>query len=202
MEKIRIRDPGWEKLGSEINIPDSQHCLVHFLAPGFRYGSAVAIRIRIQESKINTDPCGSGSTSPLLWTTFSSLGPDWKHCVNLAFFRREDEDDSPGPQEIPQLDGGDTDDSEEEEEPADDSEDEDFVPSTSAARASTSRGRSDRTERSAKRSLARYHNHHVQILTVPPVLRIHDILMWIRIQIRGSMPLTNGSVSGSCYFCH
>jgi hypothetical protein len=75
----------------------------------------------------------------------------------LAFFlRREDEDDSPGPQEIPQLDGGDTDDSEEEEEePADDSEDEDFVPSTSAARASTSR-RADRTERSANRSLARY----------------------------------------------
>jgi hypothetical protein len=27
------------------------------------------------------------------------------------------------------------------------------------------------------------------------VLRIHDILMWIRIRIRGSMPLTNGSVS-------
>ncbi len=37
-----------------------------------------------------------------------------------------------------------------------------------------------------------------------PVLRIHDILLWIR--IRGSMPLTNGSGSGcgygSCYFCH
>ncbi len=34
------------------------------------------------------------------------------------------------------------------------------------------------------------------------VLRIHDILVWIRIriQIRGSMPLTNGS--GSCYFRH
>ncbi len=31
-----------------------------------------------------------------------------------------------------------------------------------------------------------------------PVLRIHDILVWIR--IRGSMPLTNGS--GSCYFLH
>ncbi len=31
-----------------------------------------------------------------------------------------------------------------------------------------------------------------------PVLRIHDILGWIR--IRGSMPLTNGS--GSCYFHH
>ncbi len=39
------------------------------------------------------------------------------------------------------------------------------------------------------------------------VLRIHDILVWIRIRIwiRGSMPLTNGSGSGcgsgSCY-CH
>jgi hypothetical protein len=36
------------------------------------------------------------------------------------------------------------------------------------------------------------------------VLRIHDILGWIRIWIRGSMPLTNGSGSGcgsgSCYF--
>ncbi len=30
------------------------------------------------------------------------------------------------------------------------------------------------------------------------VLRIHDILVWIR--IRGSMPLTNGSRSGSFYF--
>jgi hypothetical protein len=27
------------------------------------------------------------------------------------------------------------------------------------------------------------------------VLQIHDILVWIRIQIRGSMPLTNGSGS-------
>ncbi len=32
------------------------------------------------------------------------------------------------------------------------------------------------------------------------VLQIHDILGWIRIRIRGSMPLTNGS--GSCYFRH
>jgi hypothetical protein len=34
--------------------------------------------------------------------------------------------------------------------------------------------------------------------------RIHDILGWIRIwiRIRGSMPLTNGSGPGSCYFCH
>jgi hypothetical protein len=35
---------------------------------------------------------------------------------------------------------------------------------------------------------------------LPTVLRIHDILGWIR--IRGSMPLTNGSGSGSCYFRH
>ncbi len=33
-----------------------------------------------------------------------------------------------------------------------------------------------------------------------PMLRIHDILGWILIRIRGSMPLTNGS--GSCYFRH
>jgi hypothetical protein len=35
-----------------------------------------------------------------------------------------------------------------------------------------------------------------------PVLRIHDILVWIRIRIRGSMPLTNesGCGSGSSYF--
>ncbi len=33
-----------------------------------------------------------------------------------------------------------------------------------------------------------------------PVFRIHDILVWIRIRIRGSMPLTNGS--GCCYFRH
>ncbi len=38
------------------------------------------------------------------------------------------------------------------------------------------------------------------------VFRIHDILVWIRIRIRGSMPLTDGSGfrfgSGSCYFRH
>ena len=32
------------------------------------------------------------------------------------------------------------------------------------------------------------------------VLRIHDILVWIR--IRRSMPLANRDRSGSCYFCH
>jgi hypothetical protein len=43
-------------------------------------------------------------------------------------------------------------------------------------------------------------------LLATAVLRIHDILVWIR--IRGSMPLTNGSGSGSgfgmgsCYFRH
>ncbi len=37
---------------------------------------------------------------------------------------------------------------------------------------------------------------------VRPVLRIHDILVWIRIRIRilGSMPLTNRCGSGSCFF--
>ncbi len=36
------------------------------------------------------------------------------------------------------------------------------------------------------------------------MLRIHDILVWIRIRIRGSMPLTNwfGFGSGSFYFHH
>jgi hypothetical protein len=38
------------------------------------------------------------------------------------------------------------------------------------------------------------------------VFRIHDILVWIRIEIRGSMTLSNGSGSGfgsgSCYFRH
>jgi hypothetical protein len=29
-----------------------------------------------------------------------------------------------------------------------------------------------------------------------PVLRIHDIYVWVRIWIRGSMPLTNGSGFG------
>jgi hypothetical protein len=27
METVRIGDPGWKKVGSEINIPDPQHCL-------------------------------------------------------------------------------------------------------------------------------------------------------------------------------
>ncbi len=34
-------------------------------------------------------------------------------------------------------------------------------------------------------------------INMQPVLRIHDILGWIRIRIRGSMPLTNGSGFGS-----
>ncbi len=41
-------------------------------------------------------------------------------------------------------------------------------------------------------------------MNIPAVLRIHDILGWIRIRIRGPMHLTNGSGSGfgsgSCYF--
>jgi hypothetical protein len=36
---------------------------------------------------------------------------------------------------------------------------------------------------------------YIYLLLLISVLRIHDILVWIR--IRGSMPLTNGS--GSCY---
>jgi hypothetical protein len=48
----------------------------------------------------------------------------------------------------------------------------------------------------------------VGVLLEVPVLRIHDILVWIRIRmrIRGSMPLTNGSGfgsgCGSFYFHH
>jgi hypothetical protein len=41
--------------------------------------------------------------------------------------------------------------------------------------------------------------------TLKSVLRIHDILVWIRIRIwiHGSMPLTNGSGCGSgCYASH
>ncbi len=61
-------------------------------------------------------------------------------------------------------------------------------------------------------SLLQYFNRWTQCPPLPlpvlkyayslqPVLRIHDILVWIRIRIwiRGSMPLTNGSGSGSCY---
>ncbi len=29
MEKIRVRDTGWRKAGSEINIPDLQHFKIH-----------------------------------------------------------------------------------------------------------------------------------------------------------------------------
>ncbi len=38
------------------------------------------------------------------------------------------------------------------------------------------------------------------IIPYKAVFWIHDILVWIQIRIRGSMPLTNGS--GSCYFRH
>ncbi len=46
-----------------------------------------------------------------------------------------------------------------------------------------------------------------QVTTTRPflkVFRIHDILVWIRIRIRGPMPLTNGSGCGSgfCSFCY
>ncbi len=42
--------------------------------------------------------------------------------------------------------------------------------------------------------------HTILAVFVQPVLRIHDILGWIR--IRGSMRLTHGSGSGSFYFRH
>ncbi len=44
------------------------------------------------------------------------------------------------------------------------------------------------------------YNTRCLYLLYKPVFRIHDILVWIRIRIRGSMPLTNGS--GSFYFHH
>jgi hypothetical protein len=30
METVRIRDPGWKKVGPGINIPDPQHCAYSF----------------------------------------------------------------------------------------------------------------------------------------------------------------------------
>jgi hypothetical protein len=44
--------------------------------------------------------------------------------------------------------------------------------------------------------------HRLDLEVTNPVLRIHEIFVWI--EIRGSMPLTltNGSSSGSCYFRH
>jgi hypothetical protein len=46
-------------------------------------------------------------------------------------------------------------------------------------------------------------SHVSRYLTYFSVLRIRDILIWIGIAIRESVPLTNGSRfgSGSCYFC-
>ncbi len=45
METVRIRDPGWKKVGSGINIPDPQHCWIVPLThlPGLRRaGSSVS----------------------------------------------------------------------------------------------------------------------------------------------------------------
>jgi hypothetical protein len=43
-------------------------------------------------------------------------------------------------------------------------------------------------------------NHFFKKFNFLPVFRIHAILVWIRIRIRGSMPLTDGSGFGACYF--
>jgi hypothetical protein len=61
MEKVRIRVRGWKKLGTGINIPDPQHCIVHGsrsgiskkvlnqdLDPGF-WASWIRIRIYLPE---------------------------------------------------------------------------------------------------------------------------------------------------------
>ncbi len=45
-----------------------------------------------------------------------------------------------------------------------------------------------------------YFEREMNFLVLILVLRIHDILVWIRIRIRGSMHLNNGS--GSSYFRH
>ncbi len=51
-------------------------------------------------------------------------------------------------------------------------------------------------------TLGLYTFSHLLFWMYLTVLRIHDILVRIRIQIHGSMPLTNGSRSGSWYFRH
>jgi hypothetical protein len=47
--------------------------------------------------------------------------------------------------------------------------------------------------RSAAGTQTRLHLQVGNVVFFRAVLRIHDILVWIRIWIRGSMPLTNGS---------
>ncbi len=59
-----------------------------------------------------------------------------------------------------------------------------------------------RYQRDRRQMCHRYQRHRRQILptvslVLLTVLRIHVILGWIRIRILGSMPLTNGSGSGS-----
>jgi hypothetical protein len=48
----------------------------------------------------------------------------------------------------------------------------------------------------------RYRTYQTSTYVCQSVFRIHDILGWIRIRILGSMLLTNGSGSGSCYYRH
>ena len=50
--------------------------------------------------------------------------------------------------------------------------------------------------RSAAGTQTRLHLQVGNVVFFRAVLRIHDILVWIQIWIRGSMPLTNGSKSG------
>ncbi len=47
--QIRIRDPGWKKFGSGINIPDPQHWEAHALmkSPGFTVPAACLEKTRI-----------------------------------------------------------------------------------------------------------------------------------------------------------
>jgi hypothetical protein len=72
MEAVRIRDPGWKKVGFGINIPDSPHCLklsyfsFYCICIQIKIGSDIAYpvlpelneyrgtKIRDQKSKLNT----------------------------------------------------------------------------------------------------------------------------------------------------
>ena len=44
METVRIRDPGWKKVGSGINIPDPPHCLLR----GPNIGGQMDLHVRFE----------------------------------------------------------------------------------------------------------------------------------------------------------
>jgi hypothetical protein len=63
METVRIRDPGWKKVGSGISIPDPPHC-----DPGC--GTFMATGSGIRDGKKNLDPAARMNISDL----FRELG--------------------------------------------------------------------------------------------------------------------------------